>query len=158
MFRSCFESLASVVPIKLVRAAHCGVPRRALRCATLLIAVRHATHCGAPRRALRCATPRIAVRHAAHCGTPYVHGQLWEKNDWQFSNPRIDTASFPLSLHLPIPSSNHKSLPLSLPPPIEGFSTDVSFLSLSLCLSAQAVSFSMNIFIGLILASFLNSF
>ena len=48
MFRSCFESLASVVPIKLVRAAHCG--------------------------------------------TPYVHGQLCEKNDWQFSNPRIDTA------------------------------------------------------------------
>ena len=35
MFRSCFESLASVVTIKLVRAAHCGVPRiavcRALR-------------------------------------------------------------------------------------------------------------------------------
>ena len=27
MFRSCFESLASVVPIKLVRAAHCGAPR-----------------------------------------------------------------------------------------------------------------------------------
>ena len=62
MFRSsCFESLASVVPIKLVRAAHCGVPSRALR-------------------------------HAAHCGTTYVHGQLWGKNDWQFSNPRIDTA------------------------------------------------------------------
>ena len=61
-FHSCFESLARVVPIKLVRAAHCGVPRRALRC-------------------------------AAHCGTPYVHGQLWEKNDRQFSNPRIDTGS-----------------------------------------------------------------
>ena len=27
MFRSCFESSASVVPIKLVRAAHCGAPR-----------------------------------------------------------------------------------------------------------------------------------
>ena len=27
MFRSCFESLASVVTIKLVRAAHCGAPR-----------------------------------------------------------------------------------------------------------------------------------
>ena len=27
MFRSCFESLASVVPIKLVRAVHCGAPR-----------------------------------------------------------------------------------------------------------------------------------
>ena len=27
MFRSCFESLASVVPIKLVSAAHCGAPR-----------------------------------------------------------------------------------------------------------------------------------
>ena len=27
MFRSCFESLASVVPIKLVRPAHCGAPR-----------------------------------------------------------------------------------------------------------------------------------
>ena len=26
MFRSCFESLASVVPIKLVRSAHCGAP------------------------------------------------------------------------------------------------------------------------------------
>ena len=48
MFRICFESLASVVPIKWVRAAHCDIP--------------------------------------------YVHGQLWEKNDWQFSNPRIDTA------------------------------------------------------------------
>ena len=53
MFRSCFESLASVVPIKMVRAAHCGAPRI--------------------------------------CSTPYIHGQLWEKNDWQFSNPRIDT-------------------------------------------------------------------
>ena len=53
MFRSCFESLASVVTIKLVRAAHCGAPRI-----------------------------------AAH----YIHGQLYEKNDWQFSNPRIDTA------------------------------------------------------------------
>ena len=31
MFRSCFESLASVVPIKLVSAAHCGAPRRVLR-------------------------------------------------------------------------------------------------------------------------------
>ena len=49
MFRSCFESLASVVPIKLVRAAHCGAPRIAVR------------------RALLC---------AAHSGTPYVHGQL----------------------------------------------------------------------------------
>ena len=27
MFHSCFESLASVVPIKLVRSAHCDVPR-----------------------------------------------------------------------------------------------------------------------------------
>ncbi len=26
MFHSCFESLASVVPIKLVRAVHCGTP------------------------------------------------------------------------------------------------------------------------------------
>ena len=55
-----FESLASVVPIKLVRVAHCCVPRRALR-------------------------------STAHYGTPYVHGQLRGKNDWQFSNPRIDT-------------------------------------------------------------------
>ena len=31
MLRSCFESLASVVPIKLVRAAHCGAPRIAVR-------------------------------------------------------------------------------------------------------------------------------
>ena len=31
MFRSCFENLASVVPIKLVRAAHCGAPRIAVR-------------------------------------------------------------------------------------------------------------------------------
>ena len=52
MFRSCFESLASVVTIKLVRAAHCGAPR-------------------------------IAVRTWAVVG----------KNDWQFSNPRIDTVS-----------------------------------------------------------------
>ena len=51
MFRSCFESLASVVTIKLVRAAHCGAPR-------------------------------IAVRTWAVVG----------KNDWPFSNPRIDTA------------------------------------------------------------------
>ena len=28
-----------------------------------------------------------------HCDTSYVHGQLWGKNDWQFSNPRIDTES-----------------------------------------------------------------
>ena len=56
-----FESLASVVPIKLGRVAHCDVPRCASRCAT-------------------------------HYGTPYVHGQLWVKNDWQFYNPRIDTA------------------------------------------------------------------
>ena len=34
---------------------------------------------------------RRALRCAAHCGTPYVHGQLYEKNDWQFSNARIDT-------------------------------------------------------------------
>ena len=27
MFRSSFESLASVVPIKLVRSDHCGAPR-----------------------------------------------------------------------------------------------------------------------------------
>ena len=27
MFRSCFQSLASVVPIKPVRAAHCGARR-----------------------------------------------------------------------------------------------------------------------------------
>ena len=31
MFRSCFESLASVVLIKLVRAAHYGAPRIAVR-------------------------------------------------------------------------------------------------------------------------------
>ena len=31
MFRSCFESLASVVTIKLERAAHCGAPRIAVR-------------------------------------------------------------------------------------------------------------------------------
>ena len=54
MFRSCFESLASVVPIKLVRAAHCGAPRIA----------EHRTYMGSCRK----------------------------KNDWQFSNPRIDTA------------------------------------------------------------------
>ena len=36
--RSYFESLASVVPIKLVRSAHCGA-LRALRCAA---------HCGTP--------------------------------------------------------------------------------------------------------------
>ena len=62
MYNSCFESLPSVVPIKLVRSVHCGVPRCRLRC-------------------------------AAHCGTPYVHGQLWEKNGWQFSNRRIDTGT-----------------------------------------------------------------
>ena len=62
LFRSCFESLASVGAIKLVHTAHCGAPRRALWC-------------------------------AAHCGTPCAHGQLWEQNDWPFSNPRIDTAS-----------------------------------------------------------------
>ena len=55
MFRSCFESSASVVPIKLVRAAHCGAPRIAT----------HRTYIGI-------------------CG---------KKNDWQFSNPRIDTVS-----------------------------------------------------------------
>ena len=54
MFRSCFDSLASVVPIKLVRAAHCGAPRIAA----------HRTYMGS-------------------CG----------KNDWQFSNPRIDTVA-----------------------------------------------------------------
>ena len=53
MFRSCLESLASVVPIKLVRAAHCGAPRIAA----------HRTYMGSCRK----------------------------KNDWQFSNPRIDT-------------------------------------------------------------------
>ena len=47
MFRSCFESLASVVPIKLVRRA-----------------LRHIVRTWAVVR----------------------------KNDWQFSNPRIDTA------------------------------------------------------------------
>ena len=31
MFRSCLESLASVVPIKLVRSTHCGAPRIAVR-------------------------------------------------------------------------------------------------------------------------------
>ena len=57
--RSYFESLASVVPIKLVRsAAHYGAPRIAVR------------------RALR-----HTVRTWAVVG----------KNDWQFSNPRIDT-------------------------------------------------------------------
>ena len=45
MFRSCFESLASVVPIKPVRAAHCGVPRRALRYAASRIAA-HRTYMG----------------------------------------------------------------------------------------------------------------
>ena len=40
MFRSCFESLASVVPIKLVRAAHCGAPRIAA----------HRTHMGSCRK------------------------------------------------------------------------------------------------------------
>ena len=54
MFRSCFESLASVVPIKLVRAAHCGAPRIAA----------HRKYMGSCRK----------------------------KNDWQFSNSRIDTA------------------------------------------------------------------
>ena len=53
MFRSCFESLASVVTIKLVRAAPCGAPRIAA----------HRTYMGSCRR-----------------------------KDWQFSNPRIDTA------------------------------------------------------------------
>ena len=53
MFRSCFESLASVVSIKLVRSAHCGAPRIAAQ----------RTYMGSCR-----------------------------KNDWQFSNPRIDTA------------------------------------------------------------------
>ena len=71
MLRSCFESLASVVTIKLVHAAHCDVPRRALRCAT-------------------------------HYGTPYVHGQLWVKNDWQFYNPRIDTDQQKLFIHKPV--------------------------------------------------------
>ncbi len=55
MFRSCFESLESVVTIKLVRAAHCGAPRIAA----------HRTYMGSCRK----------------------------KNDWQFSNPRIDTVS-----------------------------------------------------------------
>ena len=54
MFRSCFESLASVVPIKLVCATRCGTP----------CIVAHRTYMGS-------------------CGG---------KNDWQFSNPRIDTA------------------------------------------------------------------
>ena len=53
MFRSCFESLASVVPIKLVCATRCGTP----------CIVAHRTYMGS-------------------CGG---------KNDWQFSNPRIDT-------------------------------------------------------------------
>ena len=43
MFRSCFESLASVVPIKLVRAAHCGAPRIAPRIAA------HSTYMGSCR-------------------------------------------------------------------------------------------------------------
>ena len=55
MFRSCFESLASVVPIKLVCAMRCGTP----------CIVAHRTYMGS-------------------CGG---------KNDWQFSNPRIDTDS-----------------------------------------------------------------
>ena len=55
------------------------------------IAVCRVAQCDVPRRALRCAASRIAVRRVAHCGTPYVHGQLWEKNGWQISNPRIDT-------------------------------------------------------------------
>ena len=76
MFRSCFESLASVVPIKLVRAAHCDAPRIAVR-----RALRCAAHCGAPRIAVR-----RALRHTVR--TWAVVG----KNDWQFSNPRIDTA------------------------------------------------------------------
>ena len=64
MFRSCFESLASVVPIKLVCATRCGTP----------CIVAHRTYMGS-------------------CGG---------KNDWQFSNPRIDTASrshMQVSLH-----------------------------------------------------------
>ena len=38
------------------------------------------------RRALRCATPRIAV-HRTYMGS------CGKKNDWQFSNPRIDTGA-----------------------------------------------------------------
>ena len=59
--------------------------RRALRCAT---------HCGAPRIAVR-----RALRCAAHCGAPRIAahrtymGSCRKKNDWQFSNPRIDTAT-----------------------------------------------------------------
>ena len=36
---------------------------------------------------LACAVPikLVALRHT-------VHGQLWGKNDWLFSYPRIDTA------------------------------------------------------------------
>ena len=70
MFRSCFESLASVVPIKLVRAAHCGAPR---------IAVRRAF--------------RHTVRTWAVVG----------KNDWQFSNPRIDTVPKAYIMELKVP-------------------------------------------------------
>ena len=47
---------------------------------------------------LCCGVPLRALWRAAHCGTPYVHGQLWGKNDWQFSNPRIDTARTPPSI------------------------------------------------------------
>ena len=36
-----------------------------------------------------------SLRGGAYCGTTYVHGQLWEKHDWQFSNPRIDTECKP---------------------------------------------------------------
>ena len=51
MFRSCFESLASVVPIKLVRAAHCGAPR----------IVVHRTYMGSCREKNYCqfSNPRI---------------------------------------------------------------------------------------------------
>ena len=83
--RSYFESLASVVPIKLVRsAAHCGAPRIAVR-----RALRCAAHCGAPRIAVR-----RALRHTVR--TWAVVG----KNDWQFSNPRIDTGYMHILLPL----------------------------------------------------------
>ena len=51
MFRSCFESLASVVPIKLVRAVHCGAPRIAA----------HRTYMGSCRKTIdsQFSNPRI---------------------------------------------------------------------------------------------------
>ena len=97
MFRSCLRvwqvlcrSNWCASRIALCRVAHCIVSRRALRCAASRIALCRVAHCVVQRRALRCAASRIA-EHRALLHTVRRHGQLWEKNDWQFSNPRIDT-------------------------------------------------------------------